>query len=141
MPIEEARPNNDSGAGTNIPQSTEGITARAGAEERAQDIALLRRVVAHFSFSDYAQLATIAAQRPELGDTDADPEPPGQERLGPRARLSLRPARASYPEESESVPISRFAAHFSFSDYAQLATIAAQRPELGDTDADPEPPG
>ncbi|MEO0427785.1 MAG: glycosyltransferase family 4 protein [Pseudomonadota bacterium] len=111
MPIEKGRPSNDSRTHTNTPLSTDGITARAGAEEQAQDIALLRRVVARFSFSDYAQLATIAAQRPELGDTDADPEPPGQERLGPRARLSLRPARASYPEGPESVPISRLAAH------------------------------
>ncbi|MEL7173589.1 MAG: hypothetical protein AAFN05_11595, partial [Pseudomonadota bacterium] len=65
---------------------------RPAALDHAEDIALLRRVIAAFPFATYAQLAEIAAQRPERGDTGADPEAPGEERLGPRARRALRPA-------------------------------------------------
>ncbi|MEL6768284.1 MAG: hypothetical protein AAFP17_13965 [Pseudomonadota bacterium] len=81
------------------------------APEDPDDIALLRRVIAAFPFASYAQLGIIAAQRPEAGDTGADPEEPGQERLGPRARQALRPAPGTTAGERAGPPISRYLAH------------------------------
>ncbi|MEM9762205.1 MAG: glycosyltransferase [Pseudomonadota bacterium] len=81
------------------------------AHNQPDDVALLRRVIAAFPFATYAQLAEIAVQRPERGDTGADPEPSGEERLGPRTRRALRPADGARPGPAAGAPVSRFLAH------------------------------